>query len=428
MGEEKLAGPALVCYNKTMDNDKRFVTGLDVGTENVRAVVATVTKEGAVAIVGYNEGKSAGMRKGVPANLTGPASSIDKMLGEAERMGGIEVRSAYVSVNGSQILSTRTEGMIAVGTVEHEIDDKDLDRVEDVAVTGRIPANRDVLDVVPLEYALDGQGGIKDPLGMSGARLEIRANVISALTPNCENLNKPTMAADVEAKRLIPTAVAAARAVLTERQKENGVAVIDMGAATTSIAVYEEGDLQYVGVVPAGSNNITNDLAIVLAISPDMAEEVKTRFVTCNFNSEKNPIIRVGKEGKAERTFERKEVEEVVKARLDEIFSEVRKKLKTAKYDQRLPEGIVLTGGGAKLRDIEIFAKDALEASVKIGVPQSLGGVSEAVEKPEYAVAVGLALLAADQINLDTPVSKKSKKSSKSPKAPSFLSKLFSKF
>ena len=418
-----------MCYNETMDNDKRFVTGLDVGTENVRAVVATVTKEGAVAIVGYNEGKSAGMRKGVPANLTGPASSIDKMLGEAERMGGIEVRSAYVSVNGSQILSTRTEGMIAVGTVEHEIDDKDLDRVEDVAVTGRIPANRDVLDVVPLEYALDGQGGIKDPLGMSGARLEIRANVISALTPNCENLKKTTMAADVEAKRLIPTAVAAARAVLTERQKENGVAVIDMGAATTSIAVYEEGDLQYVGVVPAGSNNITNDLAIVLAISPDMAEEIKTRFVTGSFNSDKNPLIRIGKEGKAERTFERKEVEEVVKARLDEIFSEVRKKLKTAKYDQRLPEGIILTGGGAKMRDIEVFAKETLEAAVKIGVPQSLGGVSEAVEKPEYSVAVGLALLAADQINLDMPsTAKKSKKPIKTLKAPSFFKKLFSKF
>lgn len=411
-----------------MDNDKRFVTGLDVGTENVRAVIATVDKDGAVTVVGYNEGKSSGMRKGVPANLTGPASSIDKMLGEAERMGGVEVRSAYVSINGSQILSTRTEGMIAVGTVEHEIDDRDLDRVEDVAVTGRIPANRDVLDVVPLEYALDGQGGIKDPLYMSGARLEMRANVISALTPNCENLKKSTIAADVEAKKLVPSVVAAAKAVLTERQKENGVAVIDIGAATTSVAVYEEGDLQYVGVVPAGSNNITNDLAIVLAIDPEMAEEIKTRFVTGNFNAEKNPIIRIGKEGKTERAFERKEVEEVVTARLDEIFGEVRKKLKSAKYDQRLPEGIILTGGGAKMRDIEVFAKKSLEAAVKIGIPRGLGGVSEAIEKPEYATAVGLALLAAEQVNLDAPAGKKSKKSSKLPKSPNFLKKLFSKF
>lgn len=412
-----------------MDNDKRFVTGLDVGTENVRTIIATVNKEGAVTAVGYNEGKTAGMRKGVPANLTGPASSIDRMLGEAERMSGFEVKSAYVSINGSQILSTKTEGMIAVGTVEHEINEQDLDRVEDVAVTGRIPANRDVLDVVPLEYALDGQGGIKDPLGMSGARLEMRANVISALTPNCENLKKATMTADVETKRLIPSVVAAAKAVLTERQKENGVAVIDMGAATTSVAVYEEGDLQYVGVVPAGSNNVTNDLAIVLAIDPEMAEEIKTRFVTGKFDSEKNPVIRVGKEGKVERAFERKEVEDVVKARLEEIFSEIRKKLKAARYDQRLPEGIILTGGGAKMRDIELFAKNALEASVKIGVPQGFGGVSEAIAKPEFAVAAGLALIAAEESALDFGPNKKStKKPLNLSKAPGFLKKIFSKF
>ena len=420
-----------------MDNDNRFVTGLDVGTENVRAVIATVGKDGGIAVVGYNEGKSAGMRKGIPANLAGPAGAIDKMLGEAERMGGYDVRSAYVSINGSQILSTKTEGMIAVGTVDHEINGGDLDRVEDVAVSGRIPANRDVLDVVPLEYALDGQGGIKDPLGMSGARLEMRANVISALTPNCENLRKATATADVKAERLVPGVVAAAKAVLTDRQKENGVAVIDFGATTTSVAVYEEGDLQYVGVVPAGSNNVTNDLAIVLAISPDMAEEIKTRFVTGDFDSEKPQVIKIGKEGKGERVFDRKEVDEVVKARLEEIFGEIRKKLKAAKYDQRLPEGIVLVGGGARMRDIDLFAKKVLEASVKVGVPQGLGGVSDAIAKPEYATAVGLALIAAEgPIAAEAASrSKKTKKSSGSkPKASGgknpfgMVKKIFSKF
>ena len=412
-----------------MDNDKRFVTGLDLGTEHVRAVIATVAPDGAVTVVGYNEGKSAGMRKGMPANLAGPAGSIDKMLGEAERMGGYEVKNAFVSVNGSQVLSTKTEGMIAVGTVEHEIDLQDLDRVTDVAVTGRIPANRDVLDVVPLEYALDGQGGIKDPLGMSGARLEMRANVISALTPNCENLKKATLAADVKADRLVPSVVAAARAVLTDRQRENGVAVIDMGAATTSVAVYEEGDLQYVGVVPAGSNNITNDLAIVLAIDPEMAEEIKTRFVTGDFTSEKPPVIKikVAKDSKAERAFDRKEVDDVVQARLDDIFTEVRKKLKSAHYDQRLPEGIVLTGGGAKMRDIDLYAKKVLEAAVKIGTPQGLGGVAEAIEKPEYATAVGLALLAAEFAPSLATTKKKPKKAFAIPGL-SFLKKILPKF
>jgi cell division protein FtsA len=412
-----------------MDETKRFVTGLDVGTENVRAVIASINRNGELAVVGYNESKTAGMRKGVPANLTGPAESIDRMLGEAERMGGYEVRDAYVSINGSQILSTKVEGMIAIGTAEHEVNDADLDRVESVAVTGRIPNNRDVLSVVPLEYALDGQAGIKDPIGMAGARLEMRANVVSALTPNCENLKKATLTADVRAERLIPAVVAAARAVLSERQKENGVAVVDLGAATTSVAVYEEGDLQYVGVVPAGSNNITNDLAIVLAIDPEMAEEIKTRFITGNFGTDKSDLIRIGKEGKGERVFERKEVEEVVKARLEEIFGEIRKKLKAAKYDQRLPEGIVLTGGGAKLRDIDVFAKKALEASIKIGIPGGLGGVSEAIETPEYATAVGLALLAAEDYQHDMPVSKKSGKSFKlGRKGPSLFKKIFSKF
>lgn len=411
-----------MCYNKTMDNDKRFVTGLDVGTGNVRAVIASVNKDGKLAIVGYNEGKSAGMRKGIPANLAGPAGAIDKMLGDAERMGGYDVRNAHVSINGSTVISTNTEGMIAVGNVDHEIDGEDLDRVEDVAVTGRIPANRDVLDVIPLEYALDGQGGIKDPLGMSGARLEIRACVVSALTPNCENLRKATATADVRADRLIPSVVAAAKAVLNEHQKENGVAVVDLGAATTSVAVFEEGDLQYVGVVPAGSNNITNDLAIVLAIDPELAEEIKVRFVTGDFDTEKSPAIKVGKNN--ERTFDRKEVEAVVKARLEEIFTEIRKKLKVAKYDQRLPEGIVLVGGGAKMRDIEKFAKKVLEASVKIGVPTGLDGVADAVEKPEFAAAVGLAMFAAEENSAESQTIKKSAKKSK----PSIFKKLFSKF
>ena len=413
-----------------MDENKRFVTGLDVGTENMRAVIATVSKDGEFAIVGYNEGKSAGMRKGIPANLAGPAEAIDKMLGDAERMGGVDVRNAYVSINGSTVLSTRTEGMIAVGAADHEITDVDLDRVEGVAVTGRIPANRDVLDVVPLEYALDGQGGIKDPLGMAGSRLEMRALVVSALSPNCENLRRATMTADVKAERLIPSVVAAAKAVLTDRQRENGVAVVDIGAATTSVAVYEEGDLQYVGVVPAGSNNVTNDLAIVLAIDPDLAEEIKTRFITGDFDSEKSLAIKIGKNG--ERTFDRKEVEEVVKARLAEIFEEVRKKLKAAKYDQRLPEGVVLVGGGAKMRDIELFAKKVLEAAVKVGKPVGLSGVSEAVEKPEFATAVGLVMLAAEDVNYGAGLGgKKGFKmggKNKGEKKSGLLKRIFSKF
>lgn len=375
-----------------MDEAAKFVVGLDVGTENVRAVVATVGKDGAVAVVGYNEGPNAGMRKGVVANLTGPAESIDRMLGEVERMSGYEVDSAFVSINGAHVMSVKAEGMIALGTEDHEITDEDMDRVEDAAVIGRVPANRAILDVLPLSYTLDGQSGIKDPLGMTGSRLELKASVISALAPNELNLKKATEGAKVTAERVVPSVVAAARAVLSEKQMENGVAVIDLGAATTGVAIFEEGDLQYVGVVPVGANNITNDLAIVLEIDTKLAEEIKRRFVTAAFPGGDDIVIK--RDGE-ELVFSREKVEQVVRDRLAEIFDRARKELKTAKYDRRLPEGIVLVGGGAKMAEIELFAKERLEAAVRIGQPHNLGGVADAIEKPEYSAAVGLALLAA---------------------------------
>ncbi|MBQ6510661.1 cell division protein FtsA [Candidatus Saccharibacteria bacterium] len=402
-----------------MDEISRYAVGLDVGTENVRAVLASVNKEGNISIIGYNELKNSGMRKGVVINSVGPSEAINEMLGEVERMSGVEVKNAYVSINGAQILSTKTEGMIAVGTVEHEINEADLERVKEVAVIGRIPANRDVLDVVSLGYAVDGQSGIKNPIGMNGARLEMKANVISALSPNCELLRKATEQADVAILGLVPTSVAAARAVLTEKQLENGVAVVDLGAATTSVAVFEEGDLQYVGAIPIGSNNVTNDLAIMLGIDTEVAEEIKRRFVTGSFKGEKNIVLKYGRD---EFKFEREKVNEVVKARLNEIFERVRKELKNAHYDRKLPEGIVLVGGGAKMRDIEVYAKEVMEASVKIGAPKNLGGVAEAIEKPEYTTAVGLMLMAASDNG--API----KKSKRKEKSGGFLKKFFKKF
>lgn len=409
-----------------MDETSRYAVGLDVGTKNVRAVVLSVSKSGELAVVGYNEGASEGMRKGVVVNLNGPARAIDRMLLDVEHMSGQNVSAAYVSTNGSQLLTTKTDGLIAVGTVEHEIDFHDLERVEDVAVVGRIPANRTVLDVVPLEYSIDGQRGIKDPVGMSGARLEVRTCVYSALTPNVENLKKAMEQTDIYAKRIVPSVVAAAKAVLTERQKENGVAVVDFGATTTSVAVYEEGDLQYVGVVPAGSDNITNDLAIVLAIEPDFADELKNRFVTGDFKSEKTKVIKITR-NKIERAFDRDEVDNVVKARLDDIFGEVRKLLKSAHYDQRLPEGIVLVGGGAKMRDVDVYAREVLEAAVKIGVPTGLNGVADKIATPEYAAAIGLAMMDAEE-NAQTSNGKRSAKKKDKKPGDSFLKKIFSKF
>lgn len=407
-----------------MDEVSKYAVGLDVGTENVRAVVATVGRDGGISVVGYNEAPNAGMRKGVVANLTGPAESIDRMLGEVERMSGFEVNSAYVSINGAHVMSVKATGMIAVGPEDHEINEDDLTRVEQAAVVGRVPANRDILDVLPLSYTLDGQAGIKDPLGMTGSRLELEASVISALAPNAINLRKATEGAKVEVEKLVPSVVAAARAVLTEKQMENGVAVIDLGGATTSVAVFEEGDLQYVGVVPVGAHNITNDLAIVLQIEPEIAEDIKRRFaIKPEGEASGEIVIRKGRE---ETVFSRAEINEIIEARLYEIFSEVRKELKIAKYDRRLPEGVVLVGGGAKLKDITVFAKEVLETSAKVGVPKELGGVADAICKPEYAAAIGLALIAARESGQAAVRGGKSGKSKKA--GGGLFGKIFKKF
>ena len=219
---------------------------------------------------------------------------------------------------------------------------------------------------------------------------------------------------------MIPSVVASAHAVLNERQKENGVVVIDLGAATTSVAIYEEGDLQYVGVVPAGSNNITNDLAICLEINTEVAEEIKKRHITGSFSSDKDITLKINRE---EYTFKRDRVNEVVKARLAEIFDKVKKELRNAGYEKRLPEGAVIVGGGAKMRDLEIFAKESLEMSVRIGSPKNLGGVGTSIEKPEYSAAVGLMLFAVENENRSPSTSSKKAKGSGG-----FLKNLFKKF
>lgn len=411
-------------YNKLMDEISRYAVGLDVGTSNVRAVVASIAGNGNLNVIGYAEAPTnSGMRRGVVANLSGPAQAIDQMLGEVERMSGYEVNSATVSINGAHILSTQTKGMIAVGGMEHEINADDLARVEDQALRGWIPANQHILETVPLQFMLDGQSGIKDPIGMTGSRLEMQANVVSALTPNYENLKRVAEAANVTPEQIIPSAQAAARAVLSDRQRENGVAVVDFGAATTGVAIFEESDLRYIGVVPVGSNNITIDLATVLAVDMEVAEEIKRRFATCNFGAVDSPVV-IRWKGKEIR-FEREQIDEVVKARLEEIFELVRKELKKAHYEQRLPEGMVLTGGGARIRDLDKFVRETLNMSVKIGVPMLLNGVGEAIQKPEYAAAVGLMLKSAEGGQMQKG---KTGKKGKKAKEPGILKKILSKF
>ena len=387
----------------------------------IRCVVGHIDPTtGTPTIVGVGQAPNSGMRKGTVSNLNGPAQAIDQALGDAERMSGYEVNAATISVNGSHIVSTKADGMIAVGMADHEVVEEDVLRLEDVATTGKVPANREILEVVPFSYTLDGQGGIKDPVGMTGTRLEINANVVSAMAPYVANLQKAVELATVKPHATIPSVMAAAKAVLNESQIENGVAVIDLGGATTSVAVFEEGDLQYVGVVPKGGVNITNDLAIGLKTDPEVAEKVKLQHAAAIARGEPHKVSI--KHEKETLFFDQADVDEIVEARLEEIFELVNKELKKAGRAGQLPSGAVLTGGTANLKGMAEYAKSQLGVAVRIGKPHGFGGVADEIDKPHFAAAVGLMLVDADAATVRPHSSSMSKKSG------GFIKSLLSKF
>lgn len=408
-----------------MDEVSRCVVGLDVGTNNVRAVMANVAGDGSLNIIGFSEVPSAGMRLGTMVDLVAPQAAINRALSEIEKMSGIDVKSAAVSING-EIITTRVDGMIAVGGLEHEINEGDLARVEDLAKQGRLPANNEELILAPLAYKLDDHGGIKTPLGMTGARLEMIANVITTSKQSVATTRQVLESVNLMPEILLPTPVAAARAVTTQEQCENGVAVIDMGAETTGIAIFEESDLQYVGVIPMGSKNLTKDLAKWLGINMAQAEDLKQRFASVQETPREGEVVM--KWDGQDMRFSRAEIDEIVRAHLDRLLAEVVKELKRARYLHRLPEGIVLTGGGVKIKGIEKYIHDVLNTAVKIGAPSGLNGVGTEVCKPEYAAAVGLAMTMAEAPAASSGRGRRSFKKSKKKSGDGFLKRFLSKF
>lgn len=373
-----------------MQEQSRYVVGIDVGTKNVRCVVGYVNGVDQPKLVGIGTAPNAGMRKGIITNLNGPAIAIDKALEGAEQMSGHQVASAVMSVNGSHLLSTKTDGMITVGATNNEVTVDDIVRLEDVASTGKVPQNRSILEIVAHSYRLDGQDNIKDPIGMTGARLEMRASVVSSLAPHITNLKKVADMAKIEMSTAVPTVLASSQAVLSESQRENGVAVIDLGGATTGVAVFEEGDLQYLSVIPVGMQSVTNDLAIGLRTDPEVAEAVK--LAHAQFDGKARGVVET-KYNKKSYTFDQEVIDEIISARYEEIFEAIAKEIKKAGRSGKLPSGVVLVGGGANVRGVVEFAKDRLGVAAQLGIPHGFIGAGDEAAKPEYAAAVGLMLI-----------------------------------
>ena len=376
------------------DQLPRFMLGIDVGTQYIRAV-ALSEYQGEISVIANSEVRNnGGMSKGVITNLTGPVEALNRAIVVIDQTSGKSLKSAYTSINGSHVGAIKTQGMISIMGGE-AISRNDLKRIQEISLAGVIPNNREALDIIPINYIVDGQSGIRDPLGMNAVKLEMEASVISALEPSCANLRKLTENVAIETVKLIPTALASARVVLTEQQKDNGVAVVDLGASTTSVAVFMDGFLQHYSVLNIGANNITNDLAIGLAINPKVAEEIKLRYVTADFpESDKKIVTKIGDETV---TFTKDEVNQIVRERLIDIFEHVEKILKQAGYAQKLPEGLVVVGGGAMMRNLDKFVKNILGMAVRIGsATEKMSGVFDLVDNPKYMTAVGLALLMHD--------------------------------
>lgn len=407
-----------------MQEQSRYAVGIDVGTKNVRCVIGYIDADGdAPKIVGVGTAPNSGMRKGTVTNLAGPAEAIDMALGAAERMSGHQVKTAVLSVNGSHLTSTKADGMITVGTTDNEVTPEDIVRLEDMATTGKVAQNREILEIVAHSYRLDGQDNIKDPIGMTGTRLEIKANVVSGLLPHITNLQKLAEMAKVEVSSVVPAVLASAQAVLTENQRENGVAVLDIGAATTGVAVFEEGDLQYLSVIPLGGQNVTNDLAIGLRTDPEIAESVK--LAHARFGGKKLGKVETKHEKKT-YSFEQSEIDEIVGARYEEIFEAVAKELKKAGRAGKLPSGAVLTGGGANTKGLVDFTKEQLGVAARLGKPSEYGGASNEIKGPEFSAAAGLMLIdaASDASYAKSP--QNAKKAAE--KAGGFLRGIFAKF
>jgi cell division protein FtsA len=390
----------------------QIVVGLDVGSSNVRAVILQkFEEEEKPRVMGVGTASSFGIRRGVVADVEETVRAINEAVKNAERTSGIPISRAVVSIGGNHIKYQESQGVVAIGKADGEITADDIMRSLTAAETISLPSNTEILHVIPRGFTVDDQKGIKDPIGMNGIRLEVNAMLVLGSAPVVKNLSKCIYQAGVEVDDMVFSALAAAKASLNKRQKELGAILIDMGGGTTSYAVYEEGDLVQVGVVPIGSGHITNDIAIGLRTSIDVAEKVKVNYGSAlpDEVSKKEEIKLSEIDQNEEGEISRHHVAEIVEARLEEIFTHIDKDLRATNRSGMLPAGAVLVGGGAKLPGVVDLAKKVLRLPAQTGFPAELGGIVDKVDEPSFVAAVGLALWGMEEAAMSSPGALKSK-------------------
>lgn len=380
-----------------------IIAGLDIGTSAVRIVVAEQSSGSKKPIiVGVSAIPSSGMRKGIIVDLEGVAADISNCLEQAERASGVQINRIVSSINGEHISLQKSKSVIAVSRADSEISEEDVGRAIDTAQAVSLPPNKAIIHVIPTSYIVDNEKNIKDPVGMHGAKLEVSVLIVSGNYSFIKNLIKVINQSGLEVaeKPFVLAPLAAARSVLGKRQKELGVVLIDIGAETTGIAVYEEGSLLHTKIISIGGSHITNDIAIGLRISIDAAEKIKRDFgyAVSSDVSKKDKINLKDYDSQTDDVYiSRNYLAEIVEARLEEIFEHVNKELKHIGKDGMLPEGAVLTGGGIKIPGTIDLAKKVLRLPVKIGAINDMGGIIDKISDPSFATATGIVLWQMDQ-------------------------------
>ncbi|QQG50056.1 MAG: cell division protein FtsA [Candidatus Berkelbacteria bacterium] len=386
----------------TRDN---LIVGVDIGTSKIAVCVGTMN-EGVMHIVGVASVNHNGLRKGVVTDIEETVSALSHALEEAERMAGSSLAHAYIGVSGNHIETMPAKGVVAVSKPNGEIDASDVARVIDAAKTVALPQNRELIHVFPHHFVVDGHEDVRDPIGMNGIRLEVEALIISSSASALRNLIKTVDQAGLEIDGVIFAPLATAKAITTKSQRETGVVVIDLGAGSTNMAVFEEGELLHAASLPIGSKHITNDIAIGLRKNLDVAEAIKLKYGSCiPENIRETETINLSVLDPAEdEKVSRRHVAEIIEARISEIFQMVKEELQRIGKDGLLPAGAVFTGAGASLEDLCEQARKQLRLPAELGFPTAqMSGMIDKIDNPIYATSVGLVLWGMDEGQGATP-------------------------
>lgn len=367
-----------------------IVVGLDIGTHKICTIVGEVRADD-IYVVGLGIEPSKGMKKGVVNDVAALSAAVSASVHKAEKTSGFQIQRAFVSVAGGHIQSMTSRGMTGI-TGSRSVRQDDLDRALDAARTIAIPHNREILHVIPRSYTLDGQDGVRNPIGMHCFRLEVDAHIITAGSTSLSNIEQATASAGVEVDRFILNPLAAAEAVLTDQEREMGVVVIDIGGGTTDLAVLIEGAVWHTAVIPIGGNHVTNDLTYWMNVPFALAETVKIQHGSTlpRSVSQLETFLVEPFGDSAPREISRHQMSEVIESRIEEIFEEVQKEVKRSGYDRLLRAGAVLTGGASLLPGMQETAARFLQCPVRIGKPERLTGTADALRSPAYATSVGL--------------------------------------